>query len=71
MSSQPKYVFIVKEEIGDKVKYVGTFDSYSVALSEYTKRSKLSSMVGAVSLQRVAKKDKKSEISFEYARDFS
>jgi len=50
-----EYVFVVTEEVGNRVKFKGTFDSYAEALTEYSKRIKNAPTENVISLQKVEK----------------
>jgi hypothetical protein len=50
-----RFVFVVSEEINGRVTYKETFDSYSLALNEYSLRTRRQSKEKLVSLQKVEK----------------
>jgi len=49
------YVFVVTEEVRNRIKFKGTYDSYSEALGEYSKRIKNAPTENVISLQKVEK----------------
>ena len=50
-----RFVFVVSEEINGRVTYKETFDSYALALNEYSLRTRRQSKEKLVSLQKVEK----------------